>query len=438
MEWYYMAAIMFGSLIILLAIGIPVGFALMLVSLGSLYLLGGGFLYFLDLPGYIFHNLNSFILLCVPLFIAMAMFAHQARFSDDLFRSLNTILGRLPGGVINVAIVACAIFSAISGTSVATAAAVGLIAIPQFKKYGYDEKLSVGSLAAGGALGILIPPSVPMIMYCIITQQSIGKMFAAGLFPGILTAAIFIVYIIIRCRINPKLAPVTAIATGLPTREKFMILTGVIPLILIIVIVLSFIYFGICTVTESAAIGCLAALVLSFAYRRMNFAEMFKGAAEAMRIGAFIILIFIGAIIFGHVINRGGISTGLSDLVIELGLSKWAVLIVIQLILLILGMFMDPTPIILTTMPAFFPIAMQAGFDPTHFGILCVMNLEMACITPPVGFNLFILRGIGKDYVSMSDIIEGAAPFIGLYALTIVIVALFPQIAMFLPSLMVR
>lgn len=438
MEWYYIAAIMFGSLLTLLAMGIPVGFVLMIVSLGSLYALGGGFTYFTDLPGYIFHHLNSFTLVCVPLFITMAVFAQQARFGDDLFRALNTILSRLPGGVANVAIVACAIFSAISGTSVATAAAVGLIAIPQFKKYGYEAKLSVGSLAAGGALGILIPPSIPMIMYCVICNQSIGSMFAAGLIPGIMTAIMFVTYIIVRCHINPKLAPISAADSTLTTKEKLRSITGIAPLMLIIVLVLSSIYFGICTVTESAAIGCFGALVLAFVYKRMNFTGIFKATVWAMRIGAFIILIFIGAIIFGHVINRGGVATGLSNLVLDLGLSKWAVFAVIQFSLLILGMFMDPTPIILTTMPVFFPLAMQVGFDPIHFGVLCVMNLEMACITPPVGFNLFILRGIGRGYVSMSDIIVGAAPFVILYMSAIVLVALFPNIALLLPSLMMR
>ena len=437
MEWYSIGAIMFGSLLAIMLIGIPVGFSLLVTSLASLLLLGKGTKMFFDLPGYFFHHLNSFTLTCVPLFIMMALYTQRARFSDDLFRSMGIWLRGVPGSLNTVGIATCAIFSAISGTSVATAAAVGLVAMPSLKKFGYEKKLAVGALAAGGALGILIPPSVPMIMYCIITEQSIGHMFAGGILPGLMTAGIFIVYIMIRCKINPNLAPpIPAEALGGLTPRQATV--NILPLMAVILSVLLTIYFGIATPTEAAAVGAMAAIFLGLIYRRLNLGEILKASFEGVRLGAFIILIFLGALAFGHATVRGGVASGLTDFVVRLGVSRYTVLIMILGTLFILGFFMDPTPIILTTMPALYPLAMKFGFDPIYFGVVSTMILETAAITPPVGFNLFVMKGIGQDYITMSEIIIGSAPFVLLYILAIGIVILVPDIIMFLPKSMMQ
>lgn len=434
-EWYIFGAVMFGELFVLLLIGIPVGFSLLITAMTSSLMLGEGIKFFADVPGYFFHHLNSFEFTCVPLFILMALFAQHAKFGDDLFKSIGLWLRRVPGSLNTVAIATCAIFSAISGTSVATAAALGLVAMPVLKKYGYDKKLSVGSLAAGGALGILIPPSVPMIMYCIITDQSIGHLFAAGILPGIMTACLFIAYIIVRCKRNPDLAPIVprkAIGNISITRSAI----NVAPLFLVIALVLCSIYLGIATPTEGASVGAVATCILGLAYRRLDLKGIFKASTDAMRISAFIVLIFLSAIVFGHVAARGGVASGISSFILGLGLSKYAVLIIILSALAFLGCFMDPVPIILTTMPIFFPLATEVGFDPIYFGIVVVMILETSAITPPVGINLFVLRGIGSEYVSMGDIIRGSGPFVLLYLLAIIIVILFPDIIMYLPGKM--
>jgi C4-dicarboxylate transporter DctM subunit len=437
MEWYTLGTTMFGSLLLLMLIGIPVGFTLLVTSLATLALLGKGTQILFDLPGYFFHHLNSFTLTCVPLFILMALYAQRARFSDDLFRSMGIWLRRVPGSLNTVGIATCAIFSAISGTSVATAAAVGLVAMPSLKKYGYEKKLAVGALAAGGALGILIPPSVPMIMYCIITEQSVGHMFAGGIFPGIMTAGIFILYIMIRCRINPKLAPpIPAEALGGITPRRATL--NILPLTAVILSVLLTIYFGIATPTEAAAVGTMAAIILGIAYRRLNLREIVKASFEGVRLGAFIILIFLGALAFGHATVRGGVASGLTEFVVSLGISRYAVLVMILGALFILGFFMDPTPIILTTMPVLYPLAMKFGFDPIYFGVVCTMILETAAITPPVGFNLFVMKGIGQGYVTLTEIIIGAAPFVLLYILAIGIVILVPDIILYLPKSMMK
>lgn len=435
LPWFIIGSISFGLLFVLLMIGIPVGFSLIASAMVSVVIVGGGPTFLFDIPGYFFHHLNSFTITCVPLFILMAIYAQRAGFGNDLFMTLRIWLRKLPGSLNVVGIAACAIFSAIAGNSVTTAAAVGLVAIPEYQKYGYDTKLSVGSLAGGGGLGILIPPSVPMIMYCVICNQSIGLMFSGGILPGIMTALMFMIYVVIRCIINPKLAP------PIPPEDMKKIshgraLLNILPIALIIISVLLTIYLGIATPTEAAGLGCFGSMLLALLYRRMTAIGIIKATYDGVRIIAFIILIFLGALAFGHAMVRGGVAAGLSNYIVESGYSKYTVLCMILFVLLILGCFMDATPITLTTMPILFPLAMKYDFNPIFFGVICVMVLETAALTPPVGFNLFVLRGIGRQYVTMAEIVRGAVPFVLLYLLAIVIVMIFPDIIMFLPNKM--
>ncbi|MGB9700783.1 MAG: TRAP transporter large permease subunit, partial [Thermodesulfobacteriota bacterium] len=263
------------------------------------------------------------------------------------------------------------------------------------------------------------------------------KMFAGGIFPGLMTAAIFVFYIMIRCYINPNLAPPIPLE-ALGNLTRWQATFNILPLILVILSVLLTIYFGIATPTEAASIGAVAAILLGVIYRRLTLPEIIKASFEGVRLGAFIILIFLGALAFGHATVRGGVASGLTEFVVSLGLSKYTVLIMILGTLFILGFFMDPTPIILTTMPVLYPLAMKFGFDPIYFGVVSVMILETAAITPPVGFNLFVMKGIGQGYITLTEIIIGAAPFVALYILAIVIVIFVPEIIMYLPKMMMK
>jgi C4-dicarboxylate transporter DctM subunit len=434
-DWYTATILFFGMLFALLMIGIPVAFGLLSTSMISLVIIGGGVKYLFDVPGYFFHHLNSFTLTCFPLFILMAMYVERAGFGGDLFKTMRILLRRLPGSLNVVGIASCAVFAAISGTSVGTAAGMGLVAIPEYKKYGYDPTLSVGSLAAGGALGILIPPSLAMIMYCVVTEQSIGHMFAGGILPGIMTALIFIIYVIVRCVLNPKLAP------KVPREEALDItllrgLLNLVPIILLIMSVLLTIYLGIATPTEAAALGCFGGMILGLIYRRLTARDILNATFDGTKTIAFIILLLMGGFTFGHAVVRAGIPAGMSELIVGLGLSKYAVLAIIMFILIVLGCFMEPTPIIITTMPIFFPIITAINFNPIFFGVLTAMAMQTSAITPPVGFNLFVLRGIGAEYVTMTQIIKGSTPFVALFVLTIVLTILFPDIIMFLPNRM--
>ena len=435
LEWYTAAVIFFGLLFGLLMIGIPVAFGLLFTAMVGLVMLGEGPKFLFDVPGYFFYHLNSFTLTCFPLFILMAMYVEKAGFGGDLFKTMRVLLRRVPGSLNAVGVASCAVFAAISGTSVGTAAAMGLVAIPEYKKYNYDPTLSVGSIAGGGALGILIPPSLAMIMYCVVTEQSIGHMFAGGILPGIMIALVFITYIIIRCIKNPSLAPAIP-PEEIPDIGAVRALLNIIPIILLIVSVLLTIYLGIATPTEAAGLGCFGGMFLGIAYGRLTPLDILKITFEGTKVVAFIILLLMGGFTFGHLVVRAGIAVGISDFIVGLGVSKYAVLAMILGILVLLGCFMEPTPIIVTTMPIFFPIIMTLGFDPIFFGVLTAMTLETSAITPPVGFNLFVLRGIGEGYVTMAQIIRGAAPFVVLYLLCILIAIMFPSIIMFLPGRM--
>jgi tripartite ATP-independent transporter DctM subunit len=250
-----------------------------------------------------------------------------------------------------------------------------------------------------------------------------------------MTAVIFMIYVVIRCAINPKLAPPIP-REDLKQLNPLRALLNVIPIIVIIVCVLLTIYLGIATPTEAAGLGCFGSIILALLYRRMKPVDIVTATYDGVKIMAFIILIFLGAIVFGHALVRGGVAEGLSNFIVKLGLSKDMVLVMILALLLILGCFMDATPITLTTMPILFPLAMQYDIDPIFFGVICVMMLETAALTPPVGFNLFVLRGIGREYVTMSEIIIGATPFVLLYLASILIVMIFPDIILYLPNKM--
>ena len=432
MHWYWIGIGMFGGGLLLLLSGIPVSFVLLSVAIISL-IVQGGISLLADLPGMMFHHFNSFSMTCVPLFVFMAACFQESGFARSMFDTIRKWLNRLPGSVALIGIFCCTIFAAVTGSSAANAMAIGTIAIPQHKRLASDRRLATGSLAAGGSLGILIPPSLCGIFYCIIAEQSIGHLFVAGVLPGLLTAAMFTLYVIVKCRLDPELMPSLE---GVSWRERWRSLVGLAPSLMIILTVMGSIYLGIATITEAAGLGCLSAALLGVATGRVGWGGLLKAGLTTARLTGFLMLIVVGAIAFGVALNRANVGTELIDTIQQAGVSKWGVLILMQIVWAIMGCFMDPTPIILTTMPTFFPIAHSLGFDPIWFGIVAIMNLELAAITPPVGFNLFIIKEISGDFASMGDIILGSMPFVAMYLVALVAVIIFPALALFLPGRM--
>lgn len=419
-------------LVIVLFSRMPVGFVMALVGfLGFSYLVsleGGLRLFAKD----IFVIFSSYSLTVIPLFILMGQIAFHAGISRRLYDSAYTFLGHFPGGLAMATIGACAGFAAICGSTNAAAATMATVALPEMKRYKYSMELATGSVAAGGSLGILIPPSVIFIVYGIMTQQSIGKLFAAGILPGILLSILFILTIYIRVRIKPVLGP-PGPKTSL--REKLQSLSGVIEMLLIFGLVMGGLFKGFFTPTEAGAAGAFITLMLAVGRRHISWEKFLVAIWESVRISCMVLVIVAGATVFGHFLAVTRIPYILADWVAGLPLPPWAIMGLIISIYLIGGCFMDSLAMILLTIPIFYPVAVNLGYDPIWFGVIIVLITEMGVITPPVGVNVYVVSGVAKD-VPLEVIFKGVLPLLGALIVCNIILIIFPQIALFLPSLM--
>ncbi|MDD5095761.1 MAG: TRAP transporter large permease subunit [Dehalococcoidia bacterium] len=435
MDWYWIAVIMFGGLFFLISARIPVYNAMATMALvGILFLLGPKTLPMLAQTT--FSTMTNFVLIAIPLFIFMAEIVMVTDLHRDVFGILEAWLGRLPGGLGVSTIAGSATFAAITGSSAVNTAIMGLAATEEMRARGYDSKLAVGTVAAGGALGILIPPSIPMIVYGVVTEQSVGHLFMGGMVPGLLLMLFFMATIIIRCKINPKLAPSITGVSSLSVGKKILLTAKALPALSLIVVVLGVIYLGIATPTEAAGLGCIMGLVLNIGCGKFSLPVLHEVLLRTVKTTCFILSILMAAMIYSAVVAHLGVLNLFSDFMTSLPLSPIGIIAMIMALFLILGCFLDPTPIIVLTMPFLFPAVTKLGFDPIWFGVVATINMEMACITPPVGFNLFVMQGIVKD-MSFGDIARGSAAFIPLQALLLVLVVAFPDIILWLPSRMI-
>jgi tripartite ATP-independent transporter DctM subunit len=380
----------------------------------------------------IFVIFGSYSLTVIPLFILMGQIAFHAGISRRLYDSAYTFLGHFPGGLAMATIGACAGFAAICGSTNAAAATMATVALPEMKRYKYSMELATGSVAAGGSLGILIPPSVIFIVYGIMTEQSIGKLFAAGILPGILLSILFILTIYIRVRIKPMLGP-PGPKTSL--REKLQSLSGVIEMLLIFGLVMGGLFKGFFTPTEAGAAGAFITLMLAVGRRHISWEKFLVAIWESVRISCMVLVIVAGATVFGHFLAVTRIPYILADWVAGLPLPPWAIMGLIISIYLIGGCFMDSLAMILLTIPIFYPVAVNLGYDPIWFGVIIVLITEMGVITPPVGVNVYVVSGVAKD-VPLEVIFKGILPLLGALIVCNIILIIFPQIALFLPSLM--
>jgi tripartite ATP-independent transporter DctM subunit len=419
-------------LVILLFTNMPVGFVMGLVGfVGFCYIRGFG-------PGLslvakdVFEVFSSYGLTVVPLFILMGQLSFYSGISRRLYDAAYVLMGAKRGGLAMATVGACAGFSAISGSTNATAATMATVTLPEMKRYGYDMGLATGTVAAGGSLGILIPPSTIFIIYGILTEQSIGKLFAAGIFPGLLLAGLFMLVIWLRVRFNPTLAP-----AGQKTvmAQKLKSFFGVIETLIIFGMVMGGIFFGIFTPTEAAALGAFFTLALAIIRRQLTWDGFLKSLADTTRISCMIMVIVAGATIFGHFMAVTRVPFEISSWVSGLPLPGFAVMMIIILIYLCGGCFMDAMAMVMLTIPIFYPVSQAMGYDPIWFGVVIVLVTEMGVITPPVGINVYVVSGIAKD-VPLEAIFRGVLPMLLALLLCNLIILLFPQIALFLPGLM--
>lgn len=428
----YMSLIVFGILFLALASGIWVGF--------SLYIVGFvGMILFSSLPAgnnmasSLWATCEKWEYVALPLFILMGEILYRSGISEKLFKSLVPWLYRLPGGLLLMNIISCTLFAAVSGSSAATTATVGRITLAEFDKLGYDKRLAMGSLAGAGTLGFLIPPSLIMIVYAILAEVSIGKMFMAGILPGLLLAGIYSSYIIYRGIRNPEIAPRTQ--ESYSWKERFVGLKDIVPVLILILMVLGSIYGGIATPTEAAALGVFGATIFAYINRRMNKKIMFECLIGAVKTNAMIMLIVVGAGFLSRVMGFLGIPAAITTAITGLNLSPYMLMLLLGGFYILLGCLLDGFSIVVMTLPIALPMVTAAGFDPIWFGIYLILMVEVSQITPPVGFNLFVIQGLTGEPIL--NIAKYAFPFFLLMLLTTAIITIFPEIALILPKVMV-
>ncbi|MBW1799488.1 MAG: TRAP transporter large permease, partial [Deltaproteobacteria bacterium] len=368
----------------------------------------------------------------VPLFILMGSFCFYAGISQDLYRAIYRWIGHFRGGLALATVGACASFAAVSGSSLATAATMGTVALPEMKKYQYDDRLATGAVAAGGTIGILIPPSVILILYGIITEQSIGKLFLAGFIPGILEALFYMLTIYILTLYNPAMGPRGPRTT---LNQKLISLKDVWIVLVLFLIVIGGIYLGVFSPTEAGGIGAFGAFLFALGRGRMGWSNFYGSLIETGKTSAMIFIIVIGATLLGAFLAVTRLPYNLAETVSALPINRYVILVLVLLVYIFLGCIMDSMAMVLLTVPIFFPVATTLGFDPIWFGIIIVRVTEMGQITPPVGINVFVIKGVAGE-VSMSTIFKGIMPFFIADICHVALLVSVPQLSLFLPGLL--
>ena len=420
-----------GLLVVLFCVRMPVAFAMALVGFAGFGYLTSPQAALHLLARDIFDTFSSYPLSVIPMFILMGTFAFASGISQRLFKTTYTWIGNLRGGLTIATVFACAGFGAICGSSTATAATMGKIALPEMKKYKYDDTLATGTVAAAGTLGILIPPSTILILYGILTEQSIGKLFVAGVIPGIILSIFFAITVALLCWRNPAIGPPGPVSS---LREKLKVLTGIIEALLLFLLAIGGLFLGWFSPTQAGAIGAGGALIIGLVRRKLSWQTFIDAGKEALRTSCMVIFIITGAVIFGHFMAVSRIPFMLAEWLGGLPIHPMAVMSVIVFIYFIGGFFMDSMGLIVVTVPIFFPVVMKLGFDPIWFGVIIVLVGEMGVITPPVGVNVFVIKGIAPD-IPLYKIFRGILPFLAALIVFTILLMIFPKIATFLPGL---
>ena len=425
----------FGSLLFFLLLGLPLAFVLGGVSVVFLYFTWG-FDSFYMVSSQIWGTMESFTLVAIPLFVFMAMILERTGVAKDLYRMMHLWCGGLRGGLAIGTLGICAVFAAMVGISGAAVVAMGTIALPSMLERGFDKKMALGVINTGGGWGILIPPSILMILYALITGVSVGKMFAAGIMPGILLMVLTAIYILVRCHLQPELAPALPKEERGTWPEKLRALRAVLLPIGVVIMVLGSIIGGITTPTEAAAMGVLGALISAAVYRQFKWSILQEAAIRTFKLTGMIMWILFAAHAFSAAYQSMGAQELIEGMITGIPGGPWAVIITMMVIVFFLAMVLDPVGIMLITLPVFLPIVQSMGFDPVWFGILFVINMEIGYMTPPFGFNLFYLKGVVPPSITMKDIYVSVIPFVLVEIVGLALIMIFPEIATYLPDLM--
>ncbi|MGI9522412.1 MAG: TRAP transporter large permease [Hyphomicrobiaceae bacterium] len=378
---------------------------------------------------------KEFVLVAIPMFILLGEIMLRAGIAQRMYNAVVQWLSWLPGGLMHANIGSCAIFAASSGSSVATAATVGTVAYPEIKKRGYNERLFLGSLAAGGTLGILIPPSINLIIYGLITDTSVPELYLAGILPGLILSSLFMGAIVVACMMRPKWGGTHVETTW---RDRIRTLPDLVPPILLFVVIVGSIYAGIATPTEAASVGVCFALILAATRGTLTLTMLRESFEGTMRTTGMIMLIILAAVFLNFILGFMGVTQALFKIIDDLGLTPLQTILLLVCFYLILGMFMETLSMLLTTVPIVFPIVVKLGYDPVWFGILITVLMEAGLITPPIGVNLYVVQGVRSDGGRFNDVAYGALPFVLMMIIMVFLLIAYPSIALWLPSLVYR
>jgi tripartite ATP-independent transporter DctM subunit len=433
-EWGLILSIIFGSLLLLLALGVPVAFAFLIINLAGAALLQGGTGGFQQLIHSIYGSVTSFSLLPIPLFVLMGEILWQTNIAARALSALDKLLGRVPGRLSLLTVLSGTIFAALSGSTIANTAMLGSLLLPDLKKRGYADDLSMGAIMASGALAMLIPPSALAVIFAVIAKISIGKVLVALIAPGLILAALYALYIMARAKLNPTAAPAYDVRPASVREQMMGLVLYVAPLSFVVFMVIGVMFIGVATPTEAAAFGCVGSIALAAAYRDLTWKRFRDSLEGTLRISAMMLVIMACAIGFSQLLAYSGGSRGLLDYVMSFDASPIVLLILMQLILLVLGCFMEQIAIMLITLPIFMPIIKAAGIDPIWFAVVCLINLEVALLTPPFGLLLFVMKGAAPS-VRMQQVYKAAWPFIIIDVAVIGLLIAFPGIATVFASL---
>lgn len=428
----WLTLIMFGSLLALLMAGLPLAFVTGGLAVVFLFILGD-----MDtlniVPSRIFPLMTDYQLSAIPLFIFMAAMLERAGIIKDMFDVIYKLLGGLKGGLASATIIASTILAAMVGVIGAAVVTMGIIALPAMLERKYDPKIAMGAIMAGGTLGILIPPSILAIIYAVVAEQSVGELFIGAVFPGLLLSGMYIVYVTLRCYINPVLGPPIPVAERVTNREKITLLRKMAAPIILIMVVFATLFSGAATPVEAAGIGTFGSFIVAALHGQLDWRTVREACITTLKASSMVIWIMFGATIFvGLYVLEGGQAfvTGALD---ATGLGRWGILILMMVILIILGMFLDWVGILLLAVPIFVPIIKSLGFDPLWFGVLYLVNMQMSFLSPPFGYALFYLRGVAPPEIPMSEIFKSALPFLMIQLIGLILCMVFPEIITWLP-----
>lgn len=434
MDGITLGILAFAVLLILLLMGVSCSTSMGIVGVGGMLILLGNNAAMLKCGANPYDDLSSYTYGVIPMFILMAQIIACTGIGEALFDACYKWFGRFKGGLAMATIIACGVFAAVSASAVATAITIGMIALPQMRRLGYSDTLSTGSIASGGTLGIMIPPSGILIFYGIMTNQSISKLFLAGVIPGIITIILFCIATAIICKINPKAGPS---APKFTMKEKVKSLGGCIDIVILIIFVLGGMFANWFTPTESGALGAAGAIILTLIRRKLNWKNLLKAIEGALLNTGVVFFILICGNLMNYFMSASGLPGYVANGITSLGLGRIPLILLMILIYLFLGMFLDGMPMILLTIPIFYPVIQSMGMDPIWFGIICVFCVQMAAITPPVGINVYVVKGL-DDNLPIATVFKGIFPYLACMIIAVLLMIFIPDIVTFIPNLLMK